>query len=103
VKYTEPGGHIWITAVKDRNDVVIRVRDTGIGMSAESVVHAFEMFHQAAPGKPDARGGLGIGLALVRSLVEMHGGTVSAHSDGLRKGSEFTVRLPWSAEIRADR
>ena len=103
VKYTEPGGHIWVTAVKDQSDVVIRVRDTGIGMSPEFVVHAFEMFHQAAPEKPDARGGLGIGLALVRSLVEMHGGTVSAHSEGLQKGSEFTVRLPCTGQSCADR
>jgi signal transduction histidine kinase len=72
-------------------------------MSPEFVVHAFEMFHQAAPEKPDARGGLGIGLALVRSLVEMHGGTVSAHSEGLQKGSEFTVRLPCTAQPCADR
>jgi PAS domain S-box-containing protein len=94
VKYTEPEGRIWVTAAPEQNDVVISVRDTGIGMSEEFVARAFDMFSQAEHGQSYARGGLGIGLSLVRRLVEMHGGTVAAHSDGLQKGSEFIVRLP---------
>ena len=94
VKYTEPGGCIWITAVGERNEVVVSIRDTGLGMSDEFIARAFDMFTQAEHGQSYARGGLGIGLSLVRSLVEMHGGTVAARSDGLHKGSEFIVRLP---------
>jgi signal transduction histidine kinase len=94
VKYTEPGGRISVTAVGERNDVVVSVRDTGIGMTEEFVARAFDMFTQAEHGQTYARGGLGIGLSLVRSLVEMHGGTVAARSDGVQKGSEFIVRLP---------
>ena len=97
VKYTEPGGHIWIKVAPKKRDVMISVRDNGIGMPPDFISHAFELFHQAEPGKPYARGGLGIGLSLVRRLVEMHGGTVAAHSQGLHKGSEFVVHLPIAA------
>ena len=77
---------------------MISVRDNGIGMTHDFISHAFELFHQAEPGKPYARGGLGIGLSLVRRLVEMHGGTVAAHGQGLHRGSEFVVHLPMGAE-----
>ncbi len=97
-KYTEPGGQIWLTAGREPGEAVIRVRDTGIGMAPEFVARAFEMFAQAEQAKDRARGGLGIGLSLVRSLVEMHGGRVSAQSPGLNRGSEFTVRLPLAAD-----
>jgi CheY-like chemotaxis protein/nitrogen-specific signal transduction histidine kinase len=92
-KYTEPGGRISLTAVREGDEAVVRVRDTGIGMSADFLTQAFEIFVQA--GEQDAaRGGLGIGLSLVRRFVEMHGGSVSAYSDGPGHGSEFVVRLP---------
>jgi CheY-like chemotaxis protein len=74
--------------------VAIRVSDTGIGMTSEFAGHAFEMFAQADSTRTRADGGLGIGLSLVRAIIEMHGGTVTAHSDGLNRGSEFTVQLP---------
>jgi signal transduction histidine kinase/ActR/RegA family two-component response regulator len=93
-KYTERGGHIWLSAEPQDGVIAISVRDTGIGMPPESLPKIFEMFSQAAPALQRSHGGLGIGLALVRGLVELHGGTVEAHSAGLGKGSEFIVRLP---------
>ena len=93
-KFTEKGGHIWVTAERQGNEAVVSVRDTGIGIDAEHLPHLFEMFSQAAPALERSQGGLGIGLSLVRGLVELHGGHVEAHSGGLGKGSEFIVRLP---------
>jgi CheY-like chemotaxis protein len=93
-KYTEKGGHIWLTAERQGNEAVVSVRDTGIGIAAEHLPRLFEMFSQAAPALERSQGGLGIGLALVRGLVELHGGRVEARSAGLGKGSEFIVRLP---------
>ena len=74
--------------------MVIRVKDTGIGIPAEMLPRIFDMFTQVDRSLERSQGGLGIGLTLVRRLVEMHGGTVEAHSDGPGKGSEFVVRLP---------
>jgi PAS domain S-box-containing protein len=99
-KYTGPSGRIWLMAEREQESVAVRVRDTGIGMTPDFVARAFEMFTQAEQGKDHARGGLGIGLSLVRSLAEMHGGGVTAQSPGLNQGSEFTVRLPLAAEER---
>jgi PAS domain S-box-containing protein len=93
-KYTDSGGRIWLTAQRQGNDAVLSVRDTGIGIAAEHLPQLFAMFSQAAPALARSHGGLGIGLALVRGLVELHGGTVEAHSDGIGQGSEFLVRLP---------
>ena len=93
-KYTEKGGHIWLTAERQGGEVVVSVRDTGIGIAAEHLPHIFEMFSQVDPALERSQGGLGIGLALVRGLVELHGGTVEARSGGLGMGSEFIVRLP---------
>jgi PAS domain S-box-containing protein len=93
-KYAETGGHIWLTARRNGDHVSISVRDTGIGIAPEHLDQIFEMFSQAMPALERAQGGLGIGLALVRGLVELHGGTVEAHSDGPGQGSEFIVRLP---------
>ena len=93
-KYTEPGGRIWLTVERQRGEAVVRVRDTGVGIAAEMLPRIFEMFSQVDRSLERSQGGLGIGLALVRRLVEMHGGTVEARSDGLGKGSEFVVRLP---------
>ena len=93
-KYTERGGHIWLTAERRGGEVVVSVRDTGIGIPAESLPRIFDMFSQVDRSIERSTGGLGIGLALVKGLVEMHGGTVTAESDGPGKGSTFTVRLP---------
>ena len=93
-KYTEKGGHIWLTTERRTEDVVVSVRDTGIGITAEQLPHIFEMFAQVAPALVRSQGGLGIGLSLVKGLVELHGGSVEARSAGYGKGSEFIVRLP---------
>jgi len=93
-KYTDRGGRIRLTAERTADEVVVAVADTGIGVSAEHLPQLFEMFSQVAPVRERSQGGLGIGLALVRGLVEMHGGTVRADSPGVGRGSTFTVRLP---------
>jgi signal transduction histidine kinase/ActR/RegA family two-component response regulator len=93
-KYTEPGGRIEVKALCDEGEAVVRVCDTGIGISREMLSHVFDLFTQAHPSLDRAGGGLGVGLNLVRTLVELHGGRVSAHSAGLGQGSEFVVRLP---------
>jgi PAS domain S-box-containing protein len=93
-KYTESGGHIWFGAERRADDVFVSVRDDGIGIPAESLPNIFDMFSQVDRSIERATGGLGIGLALVKGLVEMHYGTVSVESAGVGKGSTFTVRLP---------
>lgn len=93
-KYTPRGGVIALSARPERNTVVIRVSDNGSGMSAETLPHIFDMFSQEERSLNRSQGGLGIGLTVVRSMVERHGGTVKAHSAGLGAGSEFTVTLP---------
>jgi CheY-like chemotaxis protein/two-component sensor histidine kinase len=93
-KYTEKGGRIQLTVAVDGNEVVVSIRDTGIGISSKHLPHVFDMFAQAAPALERSQGGLGIGLALVKGMVALHGGSVSARSEGPGKGSEFTVRLP---------
>jgi anti-sigma regulatory factor (Ser/Thr protein kinase) len=99
-KYTEPGGRIWLTAEARENDVVLRVRDTGIGIDREMLPHVFDSYWQVERALDHSQGGLGIGLALVRKLVEMHGGSVSASSCGPGRGSEFVVRLPLASPPR---
>jgi PAS domain S-box-containing protein len=98
-KYTEPGGKIWLSAERLGNDCVVRVRDTGIGISPEMLPRIFELFVQADKSLDRAQGGLGIGLTLVKRLVEMHGGAVEAHSGGVGQGSEFVVRLRAVPEV----
>lgn len=93
-KYTESRGHIWVTAGATDESVHISVRDTGIGMDPDFLEHAFELFTQAPRGLDRAKGGLGLGLPIVRSLVALHGGQVEARSDGLGKGCELVVTLP---------
>jgi CheY-like chemotaxis protein/nitrogen-specific signal transduction histidine kinase len=93
-KYTERGGHIWLTIERQGNELLISVRDTGIGLAAEHLPHLFDIFSQATPALERSEGGLGIGLSLVRGLVELHGGKIDARSAGLGLGSEFLVRLP---------
>lgn len=94
VKYTEPGGHVWLSAQAEEAQVVLRVRDTGIGIPQDRLESIFEPFFQADSTLARSNGGMGIGLALVRSMVYFHGGTVQAESDGPGRGSTFTVRLP---------
>ncbi len=96
-KYTERGGQIRLTAERQGGEVAVAVKDTGIGIAPEQMPRLFEMFSQAAPALERSQGGLGIGLSLVKGLVQMHGGTVEARSEGLGKGSEFVVRLPVAA------
>jgi CheY-like chemotaxis protein len=93
-KYTPQGGHVWLVAERQGGEAVVRVRDTGVGIAAEMLPRVFELFTQVEGSLERSHGGLGIGLSLVRRLVEMHGGTVEARSEGLGKGSEFVVRLP---------
>jgi signal transduction histidine kinase len=93
-KYTDEKGQIYLTAYQEGNDAVVSVRDNGIGISPEMLPHVFEMFAQQNHASPRAQSGLGIGLTLVRSLVQMHGGRVEAKSEGLGRGTEFIVRLP---------
>lgn len=94
LKYTEQGGRIDVSVRSDASDAVLSVRDTGIGIGPEMLPRVFEMFVQEDEAGKRAPGGLGIGLALVRQLVELHGGTVRAMSAGPGQGSEFVVRLP---------
>jgi len=96
-KYSDPGGSIELTASKESGDVVVSIKDTGIGIDAERLESVFEMFSQVETALSRSRGGLGIGLSLTQRLVELHGGTVQARSAGLGRGSEFVVRLPLAA------
>jgi PAS domain S-box-containing protein len=100
-KYTEEGGNIWLTAEREGASIVITVGDTGVGITAEMLPRIFDMFTQVERSLDRSQGGLGIGLTLVRRLVEMHGGTVHAHSAGMNRGSEFIVRLPVLEEAAA--
>jgi PAS domain S-box-containing protein len=93
-KYTPPGGHIGLAAEAAGDVVEVRVRDTGIGISADMLPRIFDLFAQESHALDRAAGGLGLGLTIVRSLVRLHGGTVEARSDGLDRGSEFIIRLP---------
>ena len=112
-KFTERGGHIWLTVERDEESgadraegastrfapqVVIRVRDTGIGIAADQLEHVFDMFTQVDTSLERSLTGLGIGLTLVKTLTEMHGGSVEVRSDGIGQGSEFVVRLPIAVE-----
>jgi len=97
-KYTEEGGRIRLTAARQGSDVIVSVKDSGIGIAAEMFPRIFEIFAQAKPALLRSQGGLGIGLSLVKGLVELHGGSIEARSDGPGRGSEFVVRLPVAAE-----
>ncbi|MGB4335540.1 MAG: PAS domain S-box protein [Chromatiaceae bacterium] len=93
-KYTNPGGQIRVSAELDGPEVVVTVADTGIGVPPEDLVRLFETFAQLGPTGERAQGGLGIGLSLARGLVEMHGGSIEARSEGPGKGTQLVVRLP---------
>ncbi|MGE3819331.1 MAG: PAS domain S-box protein [Isosphaeraceae bacterium] len=100
-KYTAPGGRIWLDARRDGTEVIVTVRDNGIGIPAEALPKLFDMFSQIDRSLERVTGGLGIGLALVKGLTEMHGGTVEVESAGAGEGSTFRVRLP-VADVAAD-
>lgn len=97
LKYTLEGGHVVIALERNGSDAVFRVTDNGVGIAAERIETIFELFAQAENAIGRAQGGMGIGLALVRNLVELHGGSVTARSDGIGRGAEFVVRLPLAA------
>lgn len=102
IKYTLAGGTIWVKVVQENGDTVLRVEDTGIGIAPEVLPRIFELFTQERAATDVAPGGLGVGLAMVREIAEIHGGSVQARSGGLGKGSEFTVRLPARKRTSAD-
>ena len=95
IKYTPPGGQIWVTLERSGSDALFAVRDNGVGISAQALPRVFDLFHRGD--RLGAETGLGIGLTLVQTLVQMHGGSVTAYSAGPGNGSTFTVRLPLAA------
>jgi len=97
VKYTDAGGDVRLSVAKEASEAVVRICDTGIGIAPAVLPHVFDLFVQANPSSRRAEAGLGLGLALVRSLIECQGGRVTAASAGVGQGSEFIVRLPASA------
>ena len=97
-KFTDKGGRIWLTVERENGQAVIRVRDTGIGIASDELLRIFDMFVQVDTSLERSVSGLGIGLTLVKNLVEMHDGTVEVHSAGVGRGSEFVVRLPILSE-----
>jgi len=103
IKYTPAGGDIAVTTRRDHGDAVVTIRDSGIGIAPEMLTQIFDLFAQGARDPERAPSGLGLGLTLVRRLVEMHGGSVTAHSEGPGKGTEMVVRLPLAAQRRAQR
>jgi PAS domain S-box-containing protein len=101
IKFTAAGGTITVRCERDGEDVVIVVEDTGEGIAPEFLPHVFERFRQADSSSSRHHGGLGLGLAIARRLVELHGGRITAHSPGVGRGSRFTVRLPMAEAERA--
>jgi PAS domain S-box-containing protein len=102
IKYTPPGGRIWLKATTEGDEAVVRVEDTGIGIDAEMLPRIFDLFTQEEASRSHSQGGLGLGLPLVKELVTLHGGTVQVRSEGRDKGSEFTVRLPLTRDSGED-
>lgn len=94
LRYTPAGGTVWVKATVEPNLVVVRVRDTGIGLSAETLPFIFNLFTRSPSAEVLAPGGMGIGLALVKQIVELHGGSLDVRSEGAGKGSVFSMRLP---------
>src|SRR5690606_35737940 len=95
-KYTENGGRIVLSLKREGEQAAISVKDDGLGIPPDMLESVFELFTQVGSGVDRSHGGLGIGLTVVRQLVELHGGSVEARSEGLGKGSEFVIRLPVS-------
>ncbi|HEY2988735.1 MAG TPA: ATP-binding protein [Candidatus Binatia bacterium] len=98
-KYTPRGGGIWVRGYYERGEVVLRVCDSGIGISREMLPRVFDLFVQMDPFLTRSEGGLGVGLTLARTLVELHSGSIDAHSEGPGRGSEFVIRLPVGAPV----
>ena len=101
IKYTPEGGHVVVTMERDGDEAVVRVTDDGVGIAPDRIGTIFELFAQAENAIGRAQGGMGIGLALVRNLLHLHGGSITANSDGIGKGSEFSVRFPIAAPREA--
>jgi len=101
-KYTEKGGMVAIAAHADGGQVVLTVRDSGIGIAPDMLPRVFDMFTQESQALDRTQGGLGLGLTIVRNLTALHGGTVEAHSEGRNRGSQFVVRLPLSTGASAE-
>jgi len=101
-KYTDPNGKIELNAKLENAELVISIRDSGIGLSEQVIPGLFTMFSQVNSAIDRAEGGLGIGLALVKGLVALHGGRVEARSEGLGRGSEFMIHLPPNVIVRGD-
>jgi signal transduction histidine kinase len=102
IKFTPQGGRVGVDVSRSDGQVLIAVRDTGLGISPESQQQIFEPFRQAGPKVTGPEGGLGLGLTIARQIVELHGGTIDVFSDGIGSGSRFTIRLP-AADNAADR
>jgi CheY-like chemotaxis protein/two-component sensor histidine kinase len=102
-KFTPRGGSVHIHAERDRQSAIIRVRDTGIGLAADQMPRIFDIFSQILPSRDRSRDGLGIGLNIVKKLVELHGGTIEARSAGIDQGSEFVIHLPIADQASPDR
>jgi PAS domain S-box-containing protein len=102
IKFTPAGGRVEVAVRRDETHAVVAVSDNGVGIAADALPHVFELFHQEDGSTTRAHGGLGLGLALVKSLVDMHGGFVSARSDGKGRGASFTVHLPLATLGSAD-
>ena len=96
--YSDPESPIGVTLARDSTEAVLTVSDSGIGIAPELLPWVFDMFARPSPPCIGARSGLGIGLTLVKRLVELHGGSIEAHSEGLNRGSTFTVRLPLAVD-----
>jgi two-component system CheB/CheR fusion protein len=101
VKYTQEGGDIWVKLFLDGKEAAIKIEDNGVGISADLLPQIFDLFAQAETSEEFSAGGLGIGLSVVKDLVRLHGGSVQVRSDGLGRGSEFSVRLPLAGESEA--
>jgi signal transduction histidine kinase len=93
-KYTDPGGELHVNLDTRDRHAVVRIRDSGIGIAPHVLPHVFDLFKQGNPADPHSRSGLGIGLSVVRDLIRLHGGSVTAASEGIKQGSEFTICLP---------
>jgi CheY-like chemotaxis protein len=101
IKFTPPGGHVVVELKSDGGELELSVRDTGVGIAADFLPHVFERFRQADSSTTRPHSGVGLGLAIVRHLVELHGGRISAHSEGDTRGALFVVRLPLAARAAA--
>ncbi len=97
IKFTPPGGDVWLNIACGAEQLRLSVRDTGVGIDADFLPHVFDRFRQADSSTTRTHAGIGVGLAIVRHLVEAHGGFIETHSDGPNQGSEFVVTLPVSA------